>query len=443
MCDNLQDLFEGKIELLVINVPPQSGKTEIITKLFPVWCIGNDNNFKTIATGYSAMLTTSFSEQARNYYTSNAYKQIFPDSPELTKNGAENWGNDFVSYKSAGVGGTITGKGCDLCLIDDPLNPNDVVTSSVTMDKANVWFSNVARTRLSPTGKKIMCIIMQRLHDNDLTGYVLRRFKKRFDSGKWKHIEIDAELDENGNKGSFFEKLFNQKYLSEKRDEMTTDKGANYYAAQYRQNPIDIENSEFKRKYFKYYTEENKPRFVKGYIAIDPAISEKQTADNSAISVVAQDQESNFYRRHSFHGRVSPDKLIDEIFKIQSAYQYPVVIEAISFQRILTENIRKEMIIRGQMFSIIEIKTRGEKNARIRSTLQPLYSSGRIYHLMCDEFSDFENELLRFPKGQHDDEIDAFETAISQFSIITRPQNNNTQRDNYYDGFENSVLGLV
>lgn len=435
ICRLVQDLYEGRCRLAIINVPPQSGKTEIITKLFPIWCMGRQPYFNIISTGYSASLTTTFSEQSRNYYQSSAYRKIFPRAPELTKETADNWGTGHGFYKSAGVGGSITGKPADLFIIDDPLNPHDVYVSGNTMEKVNNWFSNVAMTRLSPVGRQLMLIIMQRLHDNDLCGYLERTFPRRFNEGVWRKLVVSAEKDEKGNHGSFFPKFFplnqadNDLYngdepkitLQERRENMTSELGANYYSAQFLQDPVDIENAEFKREYFRYFKETDlHDKSLKTILAVDPALSEKQSADKSAISVISVDEEGNFYRRASFAGRVNPDILIEKIFQIQSAFNCPVVIEDVAFQRVFIENVRKMMAVKKIFFEIRPIKPRGNKEVRISTTLGHLYKAYKIFHLENDKFSEFEEELTRFPKGRHDDEIDAMEMAISQFKFSQR-----------------------
>jgi len=427
--ENLNSLMAGDFELLIVNIPPRHFKTETITKLFPVWLLGKNPATEIISTGYSASLTQTFSGEARDYYSSDTFRMIFPRRPEIRKdqNSREFWKNEVGgSYFATGVGGSITGKGADLFIIDDPLNPNDMIASNLAFDRVKDWFANTAKSRLNSRNNEKgeiishgkMVIVMQRLHDDDLCGYLLRHFAQKFEEGAYRLISFPAIATEDEAHRKMGEALFPQKYpvpwLLDQRKAMTTERGANHFSAQYQQNPIDVETAEFKREHFRYFRDADEIKFTKTIIAIDPAISEKQTADNSAISVVSQDENGRFYRRASFAGRVGSHELIDTIFAFQGAFSCPVVIEALGFQKVLANNIRDEMVRRSQFFNLIEINSRGEKNARIRATLGALYPSFQIFHREEDKFSPFEDELLRFPKGMHDDEIDAMETAISQ-----------------------------
>lgn len=456
--DNLNSLMAGDFELLIVNIPPRHFKTETITKLYPVWLLGKNPSMEIISTGYSASLTQTFSGEARDYYSSDTFRMIFPRRPEIRRdqNSREFWKNDDGgSYFATGVGGSITGKGADLFIIDDPINPNDTISSNLAFDRVKDWFANTAKSRLNSrnneNGEIIsngkMVIVMQRLHDDDLCGYLLRHFSQKFKEGKYRVISFPAIATEDEPHRKMGEALFPQKYplpwLLEQRTAMTTECGANHFSAQYQQNPIDVEAAEFKREYFRYYRDTDTIKFTKTIISVDPAISEKQTADNSAISVVSQDEDGRFYRRASFAGRVGSHELIDTIFAFQGAFSCSVVIEALGFQKVLANNIRDEMVRRSQFFNLIEIGSRGEKNARIRATLGALYPSFQIFHREDDKFSPFEDELLRFPRGVHDDEIDAFETAISQIRQYGIDKNEKVQKiDNEYKKIENNIRNL-
>ena len=415
-------------ELLMINIPPRHGKTTIVTICFPVWWMLHHPSTEIIATGYSSTLTQEFSAQARDLYRSHSLDLLAPNRSMVRddQNTKEYWKlNSGGRYYATGALGTITGKGADLALIDDPLNPNDAaIATGTNLRKVNEWFSNVLRSRMNSKyvngvlkrGKTV--IIMQRLHDNDLCGYLMDSFPEFFLSGAWKKVSIAAIAENDDayrNKGeALFPALYPLKVLQGLKKTMINDRGANFFAAQYQQNPLDVETAEFKKSYFEYYSELNiTERHLESVIAIDPAISQKTLADDTAVVVASKDVENRYYARSVQNEHYTPDQMMDVVFKTQSAYGCPVVIETIGFQRVLAGNLKKEMKIRGQFFELLEINSRGEKEARIRSTLQPLYSNHRVFHNESLKGSDLEDQLLRFPVGKHDDCIDAFETAIS------------------------------
>ena len=166
MYKGIEDLLSDKIDWLVINVPPQTGKSEIISKLLPLYTFGKIPDARFIVSGYSASLTETFSAQTRDYYNSDEYRRIFPRATTLQQQNASDWGDGHFSYRAVGVGGTITGKSSDFFVIDDPLNASEVAVSDNSIHKVNTWFSSTAISRLSPIGRKKMLIIMQRLHDS-------------------------------------------------------------------------------------------------------------------------------------------------------------------------------------------------------------------------------------------------------------------------------------
>jgi len=137
--EKLKQVLEGKITRLIINIPPGSGKTELITKCFPVWALGNKPDLHIIATGYSTQLTQTFGTQARDYYTSDTFLEVFPRRPKLRddQNAKGLWVNEMGGrYLATGAGGSITGNRANIFLIDDPIKP-DEAQSDVSLSIAD------------------------------------------------------------------------------------------------------------------------------------------------------------------------------------------------------------------------------------------------------------------------------------------------------------------
>lgn len=145
---------------------------------------------------------------------------------------------------------------------------------------------------------------------------------------------------------------------------------------------------------------------------VDPAISQKETADYTAIVTVGiDDRSNNIYVLDVFADRIEPDAIIDNLFRIVKEFNVRKVgIEVVQYQKMLALEIKKQMRIRDTFFVLDEVKPMGEKEARIRAILQPRYSNGAIFHKK--EFTELELELLKFPNGKHDDKIDALSGAV-------------------------------
>lgn len=180
------------------------------------------------------------------------------------------------------------------------------------------------------------------------------------------------------------------------------------FAAQYMNNPIDEENQLFRSSYFKYYTK--RPEHLYVAMTIDPAISEQRQADYSAIVVCGMDAKYDIYVLDSLRGRWNVSQLIQNIFDMNSKWKPSAVgLEVIAFQKALKAWLEERMRQTGDYFPITELKrnTHETKEYRIKA-LEPFYREGKIYHASTMSRGDLESELLTFPKGKHDDLIDAF-----------------------------------
>jgi len=151
----------------------------MITKCFPAWVLGNKPDTKVIVTGYSSTLTQQFSLEAKDIVTSQAYKNVFPRHKGIREeqNTKEYWVlNDGGSYYATGTGGSITGKGAGIFIIDDPIKP-DEAESDIIRTGINNWFENTVPSRLDNPNKGCIIIIMQRTHEDDLCGHLIEKMK--------------------------------------------------------------------------------------------------------------------------------------------------------------------------------------------------------------------------------------------------------------------------
>ena len=175
----LKDLIDGKRPRLIITMPPRSGKSEIVSRRFPAYFLGKYPDLSIISVSYSATLAEDFCRDVQRIIDSDEYKAIFPNT-KLSDKKDKNYKRtsdifEIVDHKgvycSAGVGGGITGKGCDILIIDDPIKNRQEANSENTRKKIFDWYSSTAYTRLSPIGGVIM--MCTRWHLDDLIGKVL------------------------------------------------------------------------------------------------------------------------------------------------------------------------------------------------------------------------------------------------------------------------------
>lgn len=426
ICDALEKVFEWKIKRLIINVPPRTWKTEFVTKGFPSWVLWKKENTKFIATGYSATLTQTFSDECRNILKTNYFKKIFPRFAGLSQSqDTKNWWNTKWGgqYYATGAGWTITGMWADIILIDDPLKPKDITGTEII--KVNNWYTDTLKSRLDNQNTGAIIIIMQRLHDNDLVWFLTDLEKKGWE--KWEKIIIWAICES--------AETYETKYWTIKRPEnnLLLPKKLNRnslenlkktdpqtFSSQYQQQPINKESQEFHEEWFRYF--EDFPKTPgKILTTVDPAFSTKKESDESAITTVKMIADE-VYILEQTAGRYNPAELEDKIiYHIKKWQPEKIWIEAFSAQVTvsfsLKNRLKKEQIYKTE---VIEIKQKWDKESKIRSLI-PWYRNGLIFHNRqnCDWL---EQQLIRFPKAKHDDRADSLQMIY--FLAETNPNIN-------------------
>ena len=299
-------------------------------------------------------------------------------------------------YVSVWVGGSITGKGANVLLTDDPIKDAEQANSQLYRDKIWDWYNFVMRTRMS-NDRAAEIVVQTRWHEDDLSGRLLEK------ENDWTVLKIPAIKDGK----SYWPEKFSLAYLEKLKEQIWPYA----WSALYMQEPIVSGNWLFKREYFKYYEmptiDLSKARI---YTFLDPAISTRQTADFTAIVTIAVIW-FDVYILDIRHGQWEPDTIIDQLFDVVECFDTEVGIEVIQYQKMLALEIRKQMDYRNKQFVLKEVRPMGEKEARIATNLQSRYASGRIHHLfwVCEAL---EAEALSFPRWKHDDILDALSGAI-------------------------------
>lgn len=197
---------------------------------------------------------------------------------------------------------------------------------------------------------------------------------------------------------------------------------------------IPEEMKVFKKEYFKYFEEEDLiNKNLDFYITVDLAISEKETADDTVLCVVGKEKHKpNWYVMECVGGRITPLQTIDALFKLYEVYRpIKVGIESVAYQKALSYFIEEEMRKRGIYFAITDIKSKNKKEERIKG-LQPMFKTGVVLHRK--NMIKLEEQLLSFPKGLHDDYIDALSMHIELMDATYKKRYRTTSRkDKYVD----------
>jgi len=414
IAEHLQNAYENiqqdKKTRIILELPPRHGKSELATKKFPAWSLGKDPTLPFIVVSYAADLAETFGQGTRDIIASPEYRAIFPKTTLRKDTKAKgNWmTTKGGNYLAVGVGGPITGKGAKIAVIDDPFKNREEAESATYRQKVWDWYTSTLYTRLEGYGAII--VIMTRWHVDDLVGRLKEQTKENIAAGEpyddWTIIKFPAVAIDDETYRKEGEALWEYRFPLPVLENI---KKNSYYdwASLYQQDPILSESQEFKSEYFKSWKEEDlrRVKLLRYTTTVDPAISQKATADNSVILTVGKEVGGpNWYRAREDAGRFTPKQLIDIVFSHQSQYNSDVGIETIAFQKALQYIMEEEQRKREQYFIIREIRSHTAKEVRIRGLL-PLYENGVIWHRPTD--TAYEEEALQFPRGKRDDRLDA------------------------------------
>ena len=319
-----------------------------------------------------------------------------------------------------GVGGSATGKGADILIIDDPIKNRKEADSFLIRENIYKWYRSTARTRLSPDAAIIIC--MTRWHDDDLVGRLL----SEENGHEWKVISFPAiaEHDEDWRKEG--EALWPERYTLANLLKTKADVGSYEWSSLYQQNPLNQENQEFKQEMFQSIDEDEvKEKLTRCFVTIDPAVKEKESADYTGTTINRVDVDKNWYIK-STKKKINSAKLIDHIFKIWEDEKPEMIgVEETVYYDAVEPFLRQAMVDRDIFPIVYPLKHHGtNKEIRIRGLL-PRYEAKKIFHIK-DKCKTLEEELVRFPKGKNDDEVDAL---AYQAQIVQYPVKPKTRRE--------------
>ena len=265
IADALEKVARGEIKRLIIDVPPQRGKSELASIRFLAWLYANNPDKRIILTSYAAEAAERFSREARDLIGSDRFKAVYPElalSPTAAGVGfwRLNQGRGYV--RATGVGGPVTSFGADLFLIDDPLKDREEADSDVIRAKIKDWFTSVTVSRLAP-GAAII-VIQTRWHEDDLAGWLLET-----QGDRWTRLHIPAVTEDRV--------VWPERWSREDYAEIESEVGERDWNALYQGNPVPPEGTTLKRKWFT--ISPRAPEDLRWIRMWDIAVSEKSSAD--------------------------------------------------------------------------------------------------------------------------------------------------------------------
>jgi predicted phage terminase large subunit-like protein len=412
MAQKFQDIADGKLKRLIINMPPRHTKSEFASYLLPAWFLGKFPDKKIIQCSNTAELAVGFGRKVRNLVGSEAYAEIFPDvGLKSDSKAAGRWDtNKGGNYFAIGVGGTVTGKGADLLIIDDPHSEQEAAIASTNpevYDKVYEWYSSGPRQRLQPGGAIV--VVMTRWSLRDLTGKILKSSIER-DGDEWEVINFPAILPSDAPLWPAFWPL---NELLALKEELPVSK----WNAQYQQSPTSEEGALVKREWWQEWKGDRAPPCEFVIQSWDTAFTKNERSDYSACTtwgVFYKDEDQrdpNIILLDAYKARLEFPELKKMALEMYQEWEPDAfVIEGKASGMPLIFELRR-MGIPVQEFT----PTRGnDKIARLNSVTD-LFASGKVWAPGTRWADEVMEEMAAFPNSEHDDLVDSSTQALIRF----------------------------
>ncbi len=413
LADQLERCRLGENKRLITTQPPRSLKSLIASIAWPAFILGHDPTKRVIGVSYSSDLAIKLARDFRQIVTSDWYRRIFPRTISTKDTETEFETSCGGGRLAVSIGGTITGRGGDYIIIDDPLKAEEALSKSAR-EKVNDYFRNTLYSRLNSKVTGVIVLVMQRLHEDDLAGRLLKQ-------GGWVHLNLPAiaTRDERiaiGN-GRFFDRqegdvLHPAREPREALEQIERTLGIRHFPAQYQQAPVPETGNLIHSDWLRYYdtppTRTDTTRVIQSW---DTAMKGEQIHDFQCVRPGSRTRATTIF---SMWCGVSVAILL--FWKLVIAHycrHHPIglLIEDKGSGTALIQDLSH----RAQISSIA-IRPEGDKVTRM-DTASLGFEQGTVYLPgQAPWLGDFLHELLRFPDAELDDQVD----SVSQYLIWDR-----------------------
>ena len=412
MANAFERVANGQCKRLIINMPPRHTKSEFASYLLPAWFLGKFPAKKVIQSSNTAELATGFGRKVRNLVDSEAYKEIFPNLElQQDSKAAGRWNTSKGGdYFAIGVGGTVTGKGANLLIIDDPHSEQEAALASTNpdvFDKVYEWYTSGPRQRLQPGGAIV--IVMTRWSLRDLTGQVLKAAAAR-GGEQWEVIEFPAIMPSG-------KPLWPEFWSMEELEALRTELPNSKWQAQYQQNPVANESAIVKRDWWKWWEKEAPPPCDYILQTWDTAFEKNNRADYSAGTtwgVWYNDEDHglpNLVLLNTYKRRVEWVELKKDVLEQYREWEPDgILIEKKASGAPLIYELRA-MGIPVQEFT----PSKGNDKISRLNAVSDIIASGKVWLPRTGWAEELVDEIAAFPSGEHDDLVDATTLALMRF----------------------------
>ena len=447
------DVAKGLSPRLMLLMPPRHGKSELASRMFPAWHLGRHPDHEIIACSYNVSLAMAFSRKVKETIADPNYESVFATRLNPNHQSAEEWGvyGDRGGYVAAGVGGGITGKGCHVLLIDDPIKNAQEADSADIRNTLWDWYGSTAYTRMAPGGGVLL--IQTWWHDDDLAGRLQTAMladpeADQFEVVKYPAIAEDDEYIDLATDRIVYgvdveplltvpekvainlvgscvshrrlrrkgEALHSARYDIIKLNRIKRTLQPRHWSALFQQNPVPDDGEYFTKDQFR----RGAPPSHKAcnvFIAWDFAISEKKQNDYTVGTVCLHDSDDVMYVVDQVRFKsANAFFIVESILNLSSKWYSPsqqLGFEDGQIYKAINALLKKRMRERQYYPSTMVLQPITDKMARARSLQGRMQQGMVVFDSSAAWYDVTRAEMLRFPSGVHDDCVDSLAWAAN------------------------------
>jgi predicted phage terminase large subunit-like protein len=406
---HLQRCLSGEINRLIITMPPRHLKSISASVAFPAYILGQDPKQRIVSVSYSQDLAIKHARDCRAVIESDWYRRTFPRTRiDRDKNSHSEFATTHRGFRLAtSVGGTLTGRGGKIVVLDDVHKPDEAPSES-SRNAVIDWFRNTLLSRLDDKARDVIIVVQQRVHERDLVGVLL-------DQGGWTHLNLPAVAEEPqvipfaSNLAQVREVddvLHPAREPYDKLMELKSQMGSYVFAAQYQQSPAPLGGGIVKIDWFRRYDDPPERRL--GDIVVQSWDTASKAAEINDYSVCTTwlVRGNTFYMLHVLRKRLEYPDLRRCVLELRLAHQVDeVLIEDKGSGTQLIQDLQEQRVYPRA------ITPEGDKLIRMMTQTAPM-EAGRVHiPLSAPWLEDFLDELAKFPAARFDDQVD----SLSQF----------------------------
>jgi predicted phage terminase large subunit-like protein len=407
----LERVRRGEITRLIINMPPRHLKSLTVSVAFPAFLLGLEPWHRIFSVGYGSELSSKHAADFRSIVESSWYRRAFPQMRIKRSLEDEVLTTARGFRKAASVYGSLTGFGGDIFIIDDPQKPVDA-QSDAQRDRLNHWVANTLMSRLDNKESGVIIVVMQRVHLNDLSGYLM-------DGGGWEVLSLPAIAeqqeriaigDDDFHIRRIDEALHPDLDSFESLKRLQQKLGPDVFAAQYQQTPVPLGGAMIKRAWLRYYNSLPPKSYGTSIIQSWDTAAKDGIQNDYSVCTTWLKHDGHFYLLDMTRGRYDYPTLRETALLLAKKHRpQKVLIEDASTGTALAQELRQAYFGGG----VYLVRPEHDKKGRVYVN-QAKFSAGLVLFPRNAPFlAELEAELLMFPQGKNDDIVDSIMQALS------------------------------